>query len=121
MIRAALGGAAGVALVAVVVSVVLGYPLVGLGVALGLAVGVVNLIGMRHMAARVSAIGGPKGPAVSGTLRRLGLVTAVIFGLFLLDRQLGLGALVGMGAFQMVVVGCSSRMLIRALRGQAET
>lgn len=112
----ALGAAAGMAVVAVVVGAVFGYFLIGAGVALGLLLGSANAVGMRRMAAAIAASGGRKRPAAMSSLRRLALITAVVFGLVFVERSLGVGVLVGLGLFQLVLLLSSSRVMLQALR-----
>lgn len=112
----ALGAAAGLAVVAVVVGFVFGYALVGLGVAAGLILGAVNAIGMRHMAFAVANAGGAKRPAAMSSMRRLAFITLVVVALLLLKRDLGLGAIVGVGVFQFALIVSSSRVMLQALR-----
>lgn len=114
--RVAVVGAAGVAVVALVAAALLGQPLLGVGLAIGLVLGAANSLGMRGMASRVASIGGGKRPAVTSSLRRLGLVTAVVLGILLLSKPTGLATVVGLGLFQFVMLVGSSRVLLRALR-----
>lgn len=114
--RGTLLGSAVAALIALIAGFAFGFPTLGLGAAVGLLLGLANALGMRQMAAKVSAIGGPKRPAVFSSLRRLGLITVAVFALILVSRRLGLAAVVGLGVFQFLLVVSSSRVLLRALR-----
>lgn len=114
--RVAVMGAAGVAVVALVVAALLGQPLLGVGLAVGLVLGAANSLGMRGMASKVASIGGGKRPAVTSSLRRLGLVTVAVVGILLLSKPTGLATVVGLGLFQFVMLVGSSRVLLRALR-----
>lgn len=114
--RMAVVGAAGVAVAALVVGGLLGHLLLGVGLCAGLVLGAANSLGMRGMAGRVAALGGGKRPAVTSSLRRLGLVTLVVVGILLLSKQAGLATVVGLGLFQFVMLVGSSRVLLRALR-----
>lgn len=118
--RTALGAAAGIAVVALVAGFLAGYPVIGAGVVVGLAMGVANSLGVRAMAARVAQAGGRKRPLVASSLRRLAAVTAVVFALVILDRRLGIGALLGLGSFQFAMLVSSSRVMLRAMRQQAQ-
>lgn len=104
------------AVIAVITGLIFGYALIGLGVAIGLFLGVGNAMGMRHMASTIAAAGGAKRPAAMSSLRRLALVTFVVFALVLLKRDLGIGALVGLGLFQFALLISSSRVMLQALR-----
>jgi hypothetical protein len=116
----AMGAAAGMAIVAVVAGLIFGYPLIGVGVAVGLALGSGNAVGMRRMANAVAIAGGQRRPAAMSSLRRLFLVTAVVFGLVYLNRGLGVGALVGLGLFQFTLVLSSSRVMLQAMRQEQQ-
>lgn len=118
MLLSALGAAAGMAVVAIIAGFVFGYGLVGLGVAIGLLLGASNAVGMRRMASAIAAAGGAKRPAAMSSLRRLGLITAVVFGLIIFNRDLGMGAIVGVGLFQFTLLVSSSRVMLQALRDE---
>lgn len=118
LLLSALGAAAGMAVVAIVVGFVFGYGLVGLGLAVGLLLGAGNAVGMRRMANAIAAAGGAKRPAAMSSLRRLALITAVVFGLVALNRDMGLGAIVGLGLFQFTLLISSSRVMLQALRDE---
>lgn len=118
LLLSALGAAAGMAAVAVIVGFVFGYGLVGLGVAVGLLLGAANAVGMRRMANAIAAAGGAKRPAAMSSLRRLALITAVVFGLVAVNRDMGLGAIVGLGLFQFTLLISSSRVMLQALRDE---
>ncbi|MCL2395702.1 MAG: hypothetical protein FWC87_13580 [Acidimicrobiaceae bacterium] len=120
MLLSALGAAAGMAVVAVIVGFVFGYALTGLGVAIGLLLGASNAVGMRRMANAIAAAGGAKRPAAMSSLRRLALITAVVFGLVAVKRDLGLGAIVGLGLFQFTLLVSSSRVMLQALRDEGQ-
>jgi hypothetical protein len=109
------------AVLAIVAGAIFGYFLLGLGVAVGLGLGAGNAIGMRQMAARIAAAGGAKRPAAMSSIRRLGLITAAVFAFILLDRQLGLGTMVGLGLFQFVLLVSSSRVMLQALREEGRS
>jgi hypothetical protein len=117
----ALGAGAGMAVLAVIAGFIFGYALIGLGVAIGLLLGAGNALGMRHMAATIAAAGGAKRPAALSSLRRLALITVVVFGLVFLKRDLGVGAIVGLGLFQFALLISSSRVMLQALREEGRS
>jgi hypothetical protein len=119
--RSALGGAIGLAVVGLGVCTALGHPLIGVGVAAGLALGALNAWGIRGMASRIADAGGGKRPAVVSSLRRLGLITVAVFGLVLLDRDTGFAAVGGLAAFQLLLLVCCSRVLLRILSAEGQT
>jgi hypothetical protein len=118
LLLSALGAAAGLAVVAIIVGFIFGYALIGVGVAVGLLLGASNAVGMRRMANAIAAAGGARRPAAMSSLRRLALITAVVFGMVALDRDLGLGAIVGLGLFQFTLLITSSRVMLQALRDE---
>lgn len=111
-------GGAVAAVVGFAAGTFLGHPLWGAAFVLGLAMGLVNALGVRAMAARAAARGGGKAPAVTSSIRRLGLVTLVVFAVFMLDRYAGLAVLGGLAVFQMLLMVSSSLVLLRQLREQ---
>lgn len=112
--------AAAVAVVAIAVAAIVGYILVGLGVAVGLSLGVVNALGMRRMVNRMAAIGSANKRAVAGaSLSRLGVITAVVFLLLLINHDVAFGALGGLVVFQGAILANSSRILMSQIRREA--
>jgi hypothetical protein len=73
------------------------------------------------MASRIADAGGGKRPAVVSSLRRLGLITVAVFGLVLLDRDTGFAAVGGLAAFQLLLLVCCSRVLLRILSAEGQT
>jgi hypothetical protein len=114
--RTATGAALGIAVVAVAAGGVFGHLLIGVGAAAGLVLGILNAYGVRSMATKVSAVGARKRFAVVSSMRRLGLITVVVFGLVLVNKYAGLAALAGLGLFQMFTVVASSGAMLRALK-----
>lgn len=103
-----------------VVASVLGYVLVGVGVVLGLGLGVVNAFGMRRMVNRAAAVGVATKRAMAGaSLSRLGVITAAVFMLLLVNHRLAFGALGGIVAFQVAILANSSRILLTQMRREA--
>lgn len=94
-----------------------GYLVLGLGVAVGLLLGAANSLALQLAAAKAAgAEQTSKKPLVASSVRRLGAVTVAVIALWLADRQLGIGALIGLGACQFVMVAISSRMMLSALK-----
>lgn len=106
-----------VGLLAVVVSVVLGHPLVGVGVVLGLvmALGNFRLIARATVKATASGREDKRRPLVFNTLGRLGVITVAAFALVFVNQQLGFGTLVGLAAFQFTLL---SNVVVCMLRDQ---
>lgn len=119
VMRRTLVAAGALAVAALVAGVVLGYPVVGAGVVAGLALGSLNGLGMRRMVGNAVATEASKRAMAGASISRLGLITAGVFILFLVDQRAGLGSLVGLALFQMVILANSARILLRQLRREA--
>jgi hypothetical protein len=91
---------------ALVLGVMTGYPLVGLGVCLGLGLALVNLRLISH--ATVRAASRPdenqRRPLALNTLGRLGVISVVALGVTFFVRQLGFGILIGLAVFQFALL-----------------
>ncbi|MGH9064902.1 MAG: hypothetical protein ACRDZQ_14905 [Acidimicrobiales bacterium] len=100
---------------------VLGYPLIGLGVVVGVGLGVVNAFGMRRMVTRAAATGEAvsKGAIAGASISRLGVVTVCVFVLLFLDQPVGVGSLAGLVLFQVALLANCSRIILRQLRREA--
>jgi hypothetical protein len=87
---------------ALVLGVVAGYPLVGLGLCLGLAMALVNfrLISRATVKAAGSADENKRRPLVFNTLGRLGVISVIALGITFFIEQLGFGTLIGLAVFQ---------------------
>jgi hypothetical protein len=109
------------AVLAVAAGLIFGYALIGLGVAIGLGLGVVNAIGLRKRVAAIAIAGGAKRPAAMSSVRRLAFVTVVVFALVLANKQLGIGAVLGLGMFQFALLISSSRVMLQALRNEGRS
>ena len=81
---------------ALAILVLLGYPLVGLGVCLGMAMALANfrLIAASTVKASASENADKRRPLVMNTLGRLGVISIIALGLTLLQRQLGFASVV---------------------------
>jgi hypothetical protein len=94
--------ATGLGSIALVIGVVAGYPLVGLGVCLGLAMALVNfrLISRATIKAAASPDENKRRPLAFNTLGRLGVISVIALGITFFVRQLGFGTLIGLAFFQ---------------------
>jgi hypothetical protein len=103
--RTALCGV-GLAAIALIASIVASHPLIGVGVALGLAMALGNfrLITRATMKATASASEDKRRPLVFNTLFRLGVISVIALGLVFLNAQLGFGTLIGLALFQMALL-----------------
>jgi hypothetical protein len=94
--------ASGVGIVALVIGVVSGYPLVGLGVCLGLSMALVNfrLISRATVKAAASSDENKRRPLAFNTLGRLGVISVIALGITFFVQPLGFGTLIGLALFQ---------------------
>lgn len=106
MLRRTVYATIGVAIVALVVLSLVGYPLAGLGVCIGLSLGLVNVRLVLFTASRLNASGTTniKRPMALNTLMRLAVTTVVAVGLVVLDLPLGVGVLGGIAVFYLFFV-----------------
>jgi hypothetical protein len=83
-----------------------GYPLVGLGICLGLALAVGNLrmISRATVKAATSTRPDKRRPLAVNTLGRLGVISVVALGITFFVRQLGFGTLLGLALFQFALL-----------------
>jgi hypothetical protein len=95
-----------VGVVALALGVVVGYPLVGLGVCLGLALALGNfrLISRATLKAAASERPDNRRPLAFNALGRLGLISVVALAITFFVRQLGFGTLVGLALFQFALL-----------------
>lgn len=120
VLRRSLVTAAVLAGVALIIAASLGYVLVGVGVVIGLGLGALNALGMRRMVNRAAAIGLATKRAMAGaSLSRLGVITAAVFVLLLVNRDVAFGALGGIVLFQIAILVNSSRVLLSQMRREA--
>jgi hypothetical protein len=104
--------AAGV--VALGICAVVGYPIAGAGVCIGLALALGNFRFTGSAAAKAVAtenVG--RRPLALNTLARLGVVTVVAVGLLLLQVQLGFGTLIGLAIFQFIMLANMTVTLLK--------
>ena len=111
--------AVGVGVVALGVTAVLSHVLVGLGVCIGLAIGLINIRLVTRSVARVNAehVERPTRVLASRTLTRLGLTTVVVLGLMFASVSVGLGTAGGVALFYFVLLA----NLVRSLLGSHPT
>ncbi len=89
--------------------------MVGLGIALGVAIGIGNF---RLIVKSVVKVGAQEGtnhrrPLAANTLARLGVITVIALGLCFLELPLGLGVLAGLGIFQVVLLANMARSMFK--------
>jgi hypothetical protein len=104
-----------VGILGLVGAIALGAPLVGLGIAVGVAIGIGNF---RLIVKSVVKVGAQEGtnhrrPLAANTLTRLGAITVIALGLCFLEMPLGLGVLAGLGIFQVVLLANMARSMFK--------
>ncbi len=101
--------------IGLVVASLLGYPWVGLGIALGLALAAINTRWVDTSVARLKNVEAKaaRRPLAARTLGRLAVTTAAVLALLLLFTPMGFGALGGLVLYQAVFL---SSMLGAVLR-----
>jgi len=111
--------AVGVGVVALGVTAILSHVLVGLGICIGLAIGLINIRLVTRSVARVNAeqVEKPTRVLASRTLTRLGLTTVVVLGLMFASVSIGLGTAGGVALFYFVLLA----NLVRSLLGSHPT
>jgi hypothetical protein len=102
---------------AVVIALLLSQPWAALGLAIGLAVAVLNLRFLDAGVAKLNTSGETNNKVLRRALgtksvTRLGVITVVCIGLLLLNGALGIGAVAGLVIFQLLFVVNVGRVII---------
>ncbi|MDA8288658.1 MAG: ATP synthase subunit I [Actinomycetota bacterium] len=107
--------------IALVVSVLLNHPLVGLGAIVGLLLGIGNLRLITRAVARVNERQPehPKRVLAGRSLMRLGLTTVVVIGMMFASNQLGLASAAGLAVFYLFLVVSLLTALLRGAQAAA--
>jgi hypothetical protein len=103
---------------ALVLLVIVGHPLVGLGVCVGLAMALVNfrLISAATVKASTRGREDNRRPLALNTLGRLAVISAIALGLVFVSRPLGFGTLMGLAVFQFLLL---ANVVVTMLRDPA--
>ena len=96
----ALGGAA------VVITALVGHPLVGVMLTIGLALGAVNGLLQERAAARLKPTD-DRSTIIGGSMRRLGLITVVALAIAVLARPLGWIVFIGLAVYQLLTLAAA--------------
>lgn len=106
--------------IAVAVASVLHYPLAGVGICIGLALGMVNArLLQQSVLRRFQAATGQtvKGSAfLFSGLTRLAAITGTAVVLAIVNRPLGIGVVIGLAVYQVVLLGVSAAVMYRQVR-----
>jgi hypothetical protein len=117
--RSAIIGAA-LGVVAIVVTAILGHPLMGVFGLVGIALGAVNnRLLQRSVVAYATNAGASKKSFRNGVFARLGAVTLVAIAIGLLVRPDGLGVFAGLAVFQILMLVGAAVPVFRGLRPSA--
>ena len=114
--RRTVTGALVIGVAALVAAVSFGHPLVGVGAAIGLSLGVLNfrMVGSSVSRASRRSDGRTRRPLAVNTVGRMALITAVTIGLLIVSPQLGFGILAGLAVFQVLLVVNVARSVLKA-------
>jgi hypothetical protein len=98
--------AAAMGIVALGIAVLVSHPLVGLGAAAGLALGLVNIRLVTRSVVRLTEhpVDRPRRVLAGRSIGRLGMTTVVVLGFCVASISLGLGAFAGLSLFYLVFI-----------------
>jgi hypothetical protein len=108
-------GALALGVVGLLVTILLNAALVGLGLCVGLALGLLNFRMVQRAVAKVGASGeeNRRRPLAFNTLARLAFVSAIALGLLFASFELGLGVMGGLAAFEFVLLANVARSMMK--------
>jgi hypothetical protein len=97
----------------------LNAPLVGLGIAVGVGLGILNF---RMIVKSVAKQAGREGehhrrPLAANTVRRLAAITVIALGLCFLSIDVGLGTMAGLALFQFILLATMARSMFKLGNG----
>jgi hypothetical protein len=120
IVRRTIASCAVLGVVAVLVAIVLGHPLAGVGVLLGLAAATLNHRLFQLSTVRYSSADGhiARKPYAGSVAGRLGAITIVAFALLYFVRPMGFGMIGGLVAFQVLLMANALAALWRYQRLQ---
>ena len=97
---------------------VLGYPVAGAALCAGLFMGFINSRMVIAQAAKFTQTENPGKRALAlGVLQRLGALTAIALLIAFAFRPQGFTVLIGLAAFQLLMMGSTASAMVRQLRG----
>lgn len=106
--------------VATLVAAQLGHVVFGVFLGLGLALGLVNALLIRRSALKITADDHPlKSKMALNSASRLLLISVIGLIIAYLFRPLGLGVLVGLATFEVLLVSSTALPVVKKLRAQA--
>jgi hypothetical protein len=105
-------------LTGLIVLSVLGYPVAGAAFCVGLFMGFMNNRMVIAQAAKFTQMENPDKRALTvGVLQRLGVLTAIALLIAFAFRPQGFTVLIGLAAFQLLMMGGTAGAMVRQLRG----
>jgi hypothetical protein len=97
---------------------VLGYPVAGAALCVGLFMGFINSRMVIAQAAKFTQLESPNKRALAfGVLQRLGALTAIALLIAFAFRPQGFAVLIGLAAFQLLMMGSTASAMVKQLRG----
>ncbi len=109
-----------IGIVGAIIAVILGQPSVPVGIAIGLGLAIVNHRVFQSSALRFTSDDGvvSKKPFAGSVALRLGICTAIAFGLLYIDEPVGWGVIAGLALFQVTMLFYAMLALLRFQRQQ---
>jgi hypothetical protein len=106
-------------IIGLVACLALGAPLTGLGLCVGLGLGLFNFRLVQRSVAKVGAREDEnhKKPLAANTVGRLAVISVLAIGLLFLSFDLGLGVMVGLAAFQFLLLLNVARSMFKMGHG----
>ena len=105
-------------LTGLIVLSVLGYPVAGIALCVGLFMGFINSRLVIAQAAKFTQMENPDKRALTfGVLQRLGVLTAIALLIAFAFRPQGFTVFIGLAAFQLLMMGAAASAMVRQLRG----
>jgi hypothetical protein len=116
--RTVLGGLV-FGVIGLIACLALGAPLTGLGLCIGLGLGLFNFRLIQRSVIKVGAREDEnhKRPLAANTVARLAVISALALGLLFLSFDLGLGVMVGLAAFQFMLLLNVARSMFKMGHG----
>ena len=113
LVRRTVWAAIAIGVVALAISAVVGYVLVGVGACLGLGLGNIRLVSRAVARASARPLAHPRRALASSTLFRLAATTAIVIGLAFVSVQLAFGVAGGIALFYLAYVTSLVRSLLQ--------
>jgi len=108
--------------IGMVACLALGVPLPALGLGIGLCLGILNFRMIVRSVAKVgeSEIENPKKPLAANSVGRLAVISIIAVGFLFLSFDLGLGVMIGLAAFQFLLMLNIARSMFKMGAGSGD-